>query len=461
MSSSRRKPRFVAKLRLLRRRLLRQWDYCSREVWHDTRSNWRVNTIKTINLTVRSFLSTDLQSKACALTYRTILALVPALALMCAIGRGFGLQQNLEDMLIREIPSQAKVLNEGFRFVDAYLAEASGGLFVGVGVIFLLSTLIMLVRNVEHAFNDIWLVPKGRSVWRMLSDYLAIFLILPILLICAGGLSLFMQTSLSRLLPYGFLQPAIEVLFDMVSLILSWLFFAATYMLIPNTRVKFRSAIIPGILVGTSCQILQWLFVTGQLYVAKYNAIYGSFSFLPLLLIWMQLVWLFTLIGAQLCFSIQNIGEYNFGENIRNISENYRRQATIAVMAIISRRFMSGRPALSMAQISQHYRLPINLVTPIVHRLEAAGLLNFVDSAEKEQNEQPVQPARDVSQLTVATVIDAMQRLGDNDFLPEFGNIYASVVTINDKILKAAGDASADTLVKDLEINLQFLTKQK
>ena len=378
---------------------------------------------------------------------------------MCAIGRGFGLQQNLEEMLIRELPSQAKALTEGFRFVDAYLAESSGGLFVGVGVIFLLSTLIMLVRNVEHVFNDIWLVPKGRSVWRMLSDYLAIFLILPILLICASGLSLFMQTSLSQLLPYGFLQPAIELLFDLVSLMLSWLFFAATYMLIPNTRVKFRSAIIPAILVGTSCQILQWLFVTGQLYVAKYNAIYGSFSFLPLLLIWMQLVWLFTLIGAQLCFSIQNIGEYNFGENIRNMSENYRRQATIAVMAIISRRFMSGRPALSMAQISQHYRLPINLVTPIVHRLKAAGLLCFADSAEKEQNEQPVQPARDVSQLTVATVIEAMQRLGDNDFLPEFGNIYASVVAINDKILEAAEAASNDTLIKDLEINLKFPTK--
>lgn len=460
MASPRRIPRFAVRFRLLRRRLLRQWDYCSRRVWHDTRSNWRVNTIKTINLTVRSFMSADLQSKACALTYRTLLALVPALALMCAIGRGFGLQQDLEEMLIRELPSQAKALTEGFRFVDAYLAESSGGLFVGVGVIFLLSTLIMLVRNVEHVFNDIWLVPKGRNVWRMLSDYLAIFLILPILLICASGLSLFMQTSLSRLLPFGFLQPAIELLFDLVSLMLSWLFFAATYMLIPNTRVKFRSAIIPGILVGTSCQVVQWLFVTGQLYVAKYNAIYGSFSFLPLLLIWMQLVWLFTLIGAQLCFSIQNIGEYNFGENIRNISENYRRQATIAVMAIIARRFMAGRPALSMSRISQQYRLPINLVTPIVHRLKCAGLVSFVDIPEKEQNEQPVQPARDVSTLTVAAVNDAMQRLGDNDFLPEFDRIYASVVAIDDKMLKAADTAAADTLVKDLEINLQSLTKQ-
>ena len=269
-----------------------------------------------------------------------------------------------------------------------------------------------------------------------------------------------MQTSLSRLLPFGFLQPAIELLFDLVSLMLSWIFFAATYMLIPNTRVKFRSAIIPGILVGTSCQVVQWLFVTGQLYVAKYNAIYGSFSFLPLLLIWMQLVWLFTLIGAQLCFSIQNIGEYNFGENIRNISENYRRQATIAVMAIIARRFMAGRPALSMSRISQQYRLPINLVTPIVHRLKCAGLVSFVDIPEKEQNEQPVQPARDVSTLTVAAVNDAMQRLGDNGFLPEFDRIYASVVAIDDKMLKAADTAAADTLVKDLEINLQSLTKQ-
>ena len=250
--------------------------YCQSDVWNDTRSNWKVNTIKVINLSTRSFLNGDLQTKACSLAFRTLLAIVPALALVCAIGRGFGLQQVLMDQLISHLPSQAQLLRTAFSFVDSYLDQASGGLFVGVGILFLFWTLISLLRNIELTFNNIWQVPKGRSIWRMVTDYLAILIVLPVLLACSSGISIFMSTSLSRLLPFSFMQPAIEVLFDFVGLLITWLFFAGTYMLIPNTKVRFRNAIIPGILVGTSEQVLQWKYLSGQRNVAKYNDIYES-----------------------------------------------------------------------------------------------------------------------------------------------------------------------------------------
>lgn len=429
-------------------------EYCTTGVWNDPRNNRRITVIKVLNLSVRSFLDGDLQSKACALTFSTLLAIVPALALLCAIGRGFGLQQLLMDQLIHQIPSQRYALETAFGFVDSYLNQASGGIFIGVGVVFLLWTLISLIRNIELTFNKIWQVPNSRSIWRMLTDYLAIVLVLPILLICASGISIFMSSSFLKLLPFDFMQPAIELLFDSLGVVLSWLFFAGTYMLVPNTKVKFKNAIIPGIIVGTACQILQWLFLSGQLYVSKYNAIYGSFSFLPLFLIWMQLVWLFTLIGGVLCYAIQNIGEYNYGNNIKTISDYYRNQTTIVVMAAISKRFKLSMPPLTLSEISLRYRLPINLVTPEVLKLRDMGLVNFVDSPGKELNERPVQPAIDVDGLTVAGLIHKMMTFGSSNFIPGFNENYQQIENETKIIEDAVSKEIKTKRLIDLDIKL-------
>lgn len=445
---------FIDRLAQLRLRLEHFWRYCSNDVWNDPRRSLKISIIKTLNLTARSFMSTDLQSKACSLTYQTLLAIVPALALVCAIARGFGFQDNIESTLIGQFPSQAIALKAAFSFVDSYLKQASGGIFVGVGIVFLLWTLISLLRSVEDTFNTIWLVPKGRSIWRMTTDYLAIFLILPILLICGSGLTLFMSTSLSRLLPYGFLQPAIEALFDILSVLLSCLFFAGTYMLVPNTKVQFRSAIVPGILVGISCQILQWLFISGQMYVAKYNAIYGSFSFLPLFLIWIQLVWLFTLTGAVLCFSIQNIGEYNYGDNINRISDTYRFETTLAIYTIIAQRFHKGLQALSLTELSQQYQLPINLVSPIVNRLKQAALVNYIETPDTEHNYHPVQPSCDISSITVGEVIGRLATLGDSNFLPHFDKKYQAIIELWQNISQHLTSEISSTKIVDIDLNI-------
>lgn len=428
-------------------------DYCTEGVWNDPRQNMRVSTIKVINLSVRSFLNADLQTKACAMTYRTLLAVVPALALVCAIGRGFGLQNIIMEQMIKQLPSQHQALESAFGFVNSYLSQASGGIFVGVGVVFLLWTVISLIRCIESSFNDIWQVAKGRSIWRMVTDYLAIILVLPILLICSNGITIFMSTSLSQLLPYGFIKPAIEVLFDGIGVVLTWLFFAATYMLIPNTKVKFKNAIIPGILVGTACQILQWLFLTGQLYVAKYNAIYGSFSFLPLFLIWMQLVWLFTLTGGVLCYAIQNIGEYNYGDNIKQMSISYRIKTTLAIMTIIAQRFKKSLPPLSLSKIANDYRLPLNLITPEIQKLRELGLVNFVENSENSSNDHLVQPAVDVNALTIGDVLEKLNNSGSNDFIPNFSENYRSIVSLYDKAFDSIDKSLAETLLIDISLN--------
>lgn len=426
-----------SKMTRIKNRVLTLWEYCSAGVWNDTRNTWKVNTIKTINLSVRSFLDRDLQSQACALTYRTLLAIVPALALLFAIGRGFGFQNMIESQIESYLPSQRVALQAAFGFVDSYLAQASEGLFVGVGIVFLLWTLISLLSSVEDSFNSIWQVPNGRSFWRKITDYLAIFIVLPVLMICSSGLTLLMSTSLSTFLPGDFAEPATALILDIVSILLTWAFFAGSYILIPNTKVKPLNALIAGIMVGTGFQVLQWLFVSGQLYVAKYNAIYGSFSFLPLMLLWLQLTWLITLIGGVLCYASQNIGEFNFGDNIKNISYDYRRQVVIVVMAIIARRFSQSKPSLTIDELSSRYDLPVNLVTMIVLRLRDIGLVNFVETPDHDISKHPVQPSIDVSTLSVGEVIRRLQESGDKDFIPHFQSNYAAIIEVSRKITGA------------------------
>lgn len=246
-----------------------------------------------------------------------------------------------------------------------------------------------------------------------------------------------MSTSLKNLLPTAFAEPATTIIIDGASLVLTWLFFAGSYILIPNTKVKPLNALIAGVVVGTSFQVLQWLFVSGQLYVSKYNAIYGSFSFLPLMLIWLQLTWLITLIGGVLCYASQNIGEFNFGDNIKNISYEYRRQVMIVIMAIIAKRFSQSKSPLTIDEIAIEYKIPVNLVTIAVLRLRDVGLINFIETPDSDLTKHPVQPSCDVSQLSVGQVIRHLQETGDKDFIPQFDTNYSEIIKVTKRVTTA------------------------
>ncbi len=431
--------------------LMRVWDYLSQGVWADTRNDWRIDLIKTLNLSVRSFLNADLQSRAAAMTYRTLLAIVPALALVFAIGRGFGFQNLLRTQLFGYFPSQQKTLEQVFVFVDSYLAQASEGIFVGVGIVFLLWTLISLVSNVEESFNLVWGIKKGRRMWRKITDYTAIFLILPILMICASGLSIFMSSTLQNAISFEFLSPVFPVLLDIATYVLTWLFFAGMYMLIPNTKVKFKNAIVSGIISGTAFQILQWLFISGQMYVAKYNAIYGSFSFLPLLLIWLQFVWTITLSGAVICYSSQNIFQFSFSSEIKEISADYRRKVTVAIMAIVVKRFMSHEEPMREVDFVKNYDMPPRLVGDIIEELIDVRMLSRVID-EKRTVERVVQPAMDVSRLTVGQLLRTIDNHGASHFIPNFDKRFVTIDKIVDEVTEKTVVGVDNVLVADIDI---------
>ncbi len=420
-------------LESIKPKALALWHYCAEGVWADHRNKFSVRLVKTANLTVRSFMDSDLQSTACALTFRLLLALVPALALLFAIGRGFGFENLLATELFRYFPSQQKALETAMRFVDSYLSQASEGLFVGVGIIVLLWTLISLISSVEAAFNSIWGVKRGRSLWRKITDYTAIFLILPILMVSGAGLTVFMSTTISRYLP--FVTPIVGLLLDLASVVLIWLFFTGCYMLIPNARVKFRNALPAGILAGITYQVLQWLFVGGQIYVSKYNAIYGGFAFLPLLLVWLQLVWLFTLTGALICCSAQSISDYAPKAQIEGISPAYKERIALAMLSVIAQRYNAAQPPLTLADFNRLYNIPRRLASNLLNEMEEIGLLSQV-LTHNRADLVAWQPAHNLNSLTLGQALSLLRNHGSSNFVHGFDSEFASL----DKALTSLSD---------------------
>ena len=374
-------------------RLCDNVEYCMRRVWGDPSKSWKVRALKVINLSVRSFLDRDLQIRAATLTYNTVLAVVPALAMLFAIGRGFGFQNLLQSELFRYFPAQREALETASTYVDNYLAQASQGAFIGIGLVFLLWTLISLMSNVEDTFNHVWGITTKRSLQRKFTDYTALFLLLPVLMVCSAGISIFMSDAVQHV--FGdTLSPVMHRLLAFTPLVISWIVFTAAYYMIPNTKVKLGGAVFAGILCGTLFQGVQWLFVTGQMYVSKYNAIYGSFAFLPLLLVWMQLSWLIALAGVVLTYSWQNFENYAHREKAKDISTDYTSQLSIAILSVAAGRFKRREPALTRTELLRDYELPASLADELLDHLSRAGLLNTISVSDKK-DEQGYQPAFD------------------------------------------------------------------
>ena len=401
------------------------FSYLSSGVWDDTSNKTRVKIAKVINLSFRSFMDRDLQTKSMSLTYSTVLAIVPAFAMIFAIGRGFGFQNLLEEQLFMNFPAQKSFITFALKFVDSYLNEASQGVFVGVGLIFLLYTMISLLSDIETNFNQIWDIKKDRSIMQKITDYIAICLLVPIMMICSSGVSIFMSSTLQSNEHFSFLTPIVNVALEASPFILAFLAFTISFCLIPNTKVKIKYAATAGAICAIIFQILQMLFLSGQLYVSKYNAIYGSFSFLPLLLIWLQLSWLILLFGCVLTYSLQNIFAFNFLDNSIPPSRSLETKVMLIIMAIVAKRFHNEELPLSPQEISVKFDLPIRMVNRLCDKLKKAGLVNMV---MKGDDSVGVAPAVDTDELTVGNIFKKIENEGNSNYIPKFNSIYAESI---------------------------------
>ena len=269
-------------------------------------------------LTIRFFTTKRVMTQASALTYSTLLAMVPVLAVIFAIARGFGYNKYIEIWFRDALSSQPQVADTLAGFVNSYLIHTQSGIFLGVGLLFMLYTVLMLVNNIEETFNEIWQVSNARPIMRSLTNYMAMFFVVPIIIVVSMGLSIFMATIAHKMSGIMLLGPAMRLMLDFSPYLLLSLLFIWLYVSMPNTDVKLKSAIVPGILSGIAMQLLQLFYIHSQIWVTGYNAIYGSFAALPLFMLWLQISWTICLFGAQLTFTNQNMNR--FGINLDDIN---------------------------------------------------------------------------------------------------------------------------------------------
>ena len=270
--------------------------------------------IRILYLSVRFFTANRVMAEASALTYSTLLAIVPILAVIFAIARGFGYNKYIEIWFRDALSSQPQAAEAIIGFVNGYLIHTKSGVFLGVGLIFMLYTVLMLMNNVEETFNQIWRVSNSRPIFRSFTNYLAMFLLFPILVIVMTGFSVFMETIANSLPNLVLIGSAMRMLLDFSPYLLISLLFIALYVYMPNTKVRLSCAILPGVLSGVSMQLLQLAYIHSQMWVTGYNAIYGSFAALPLFMLWVQISWTICLFGAQLTYTNQNLNR--FGINL-------------------------------------------------------------------------------------------------------------------------------------------------
>lgn len=422
-------------------------DYCRKGVWRDPRDTFGIRMLKILNLSVRSFMDRDLQLRSMALTYSTVLAIVPALAMVFAIGRGFGLQNLVENEIYDLFPAQKEAVTAAFKFVDSYLNQASQGIFIGVGLVFLLWTLISLLSNIDEAFNNIWDIKNRRPFYQKITDYIAICFIVPVLLICSSGITVFISTAND--FHFRVLAWLKNITIEILPLVLAWMAFTFSYFLIPNTKVKFRYAAMSGAVGAIAFEILQMLILNGQIYVSRYNAIYGSFAFLPLLLVWLQLSWLILLFGCVLTYSMQNVFSFNYEGAVTNISDSYMRTIALAIMAIVIRRFERRESPLSGNEISIRFGIPVRIVSQVIDRLHKCGLIYLV---VEQKGVTGVASAVDNDRFTVADLFKALYTTGEKDFIPGFAERYSGLIANADGILNAAYKAMPKTLVRDVPL---------
>ncbi len=441
---------------LLRKRISALLRFLTYDIWRITEDEVTRTTyalysiIKTVYLSVNSFTKDRIANKASALTYSTLFAIVPILAILFAIARGFGFDNLMKNQVASGIfGGQTETTELILQFVDSYLSQTKNGVFIGVGLVMLLWSVLNLISNMETTFNHIWQVKKSRTMYRKITDYFSMMLLFPILLVLSSGLSVFVGTTLKHIEDFALLAPVRKFLIRLIPFVLSWFMFTALYSFMPNTKVKFKHALISGILAGTAHQLFQYLYISGQLWVSRYNAIYGSFAALPLFLLWVQVSWTICLFGVELTYAGQNISNFNFDKDTRNISRRYRDFIIVLIMSLIAKRFDKGEPPYTAKELSQKGQIPIRLTSQILYELQENQLVHEVMTDEKSE-EIAYQPSIDINKLNVALLIEKLDTHGSEDFKTdkehEFNAQWKALLDAKEEFYKE----SSKVLLKDL-----------
>jgi len=357
------------------------------------------------------FLADHCIIRASALTFTTILSIVPLLAVAFSISKGFGLQnaEFFRDFLMGVSAGRVEVVDKILQYIGNTNVKTLG--WMGVGA--LLVTVFTTVGNVERAFNNIWAVKKGRTSWRKFTDFFSIIVICPLVVLIAASFTVAVQKT--GVVHAFVANPAYDwlekLLLKGLSLVLVWMGFTFAYAFIPNTRVKLKAAVLGGVVAGTLWQVAQWAYINWQIGFTKYNAIYGSFAQLPLFLIWLYISWVLVLLGAEISFAAQRVHAYVRRGLSEGLSPLSRQKTALLALAHLAGRFQAGLPPETLAETGQALRLPEDVLDGVLGILAEAGLAVEIGDEELRGYGLAVSP----EMIRVADVAAAVLECGNGD----------------------------------------------
>jgi len=378
-----------------------------------------INPLRILLLAGRRFFEDKCELRASALTFYTLLSIVPVVAMAFGIAKGFGFEKILEAQLLAKFEGQPEVADRILGFARAMLENAKGGAIAGVGVAVLFWSVVKVLGNIENAFNDIWGIPTARPLGRKLADYLSVMMICPVLLIVASSLTLLVTTQITTMVEglafLGYAGGIIIFLLQVLPYTVIWLLFTFMYVFMPNTKVQLKSAMWGGVLAGTIYQLTQFAYIKFQVGVSGYGAIYGSFAALPLFLVWLQLSWLIVLFGAEVSFAHQNVAVYEFAADCLDLSHRFKRTVALFISHYCVNAFVHAQSAPTAEEIAQQLEIPIRLVRSILFELTQSKILAEIRLRDGEL--VGYQPGCPIDQLTVTKILGVLDRHGA-DTLP-------------------------------------------
>jgi membrane protein len=433
--------------------------FITRDIWHvDLKKyppvlRFLLRQLRIVVLAVMEFRENQIQLRASALTYYSMLSVVPIAAMAFGIAKGFGFETRLETAIRKNVEGNEEltdVIEYILEFANSMLQNINGGVIAGVGVVLLLWSVMKVFGNIENSFNVIWQIRRGRPLARKFADYLSMMLVTPILFFLSSTLSGFISNMAvnNDSILFDYLGPMLLFLVKLVPYILIFLLFTLLYVVMPNTKVRFNYALSAGIIAGIIFQLTQYLYFYFQGEAVRLNAIYGGFVLLPLFLIWVQLSWIIVLLGAEISFAYQNIEKYEFEAESLHISNYNRRMLTFLVMHNIIKNFEEGGRPRTAAEIGQALGIPVRLAREIIFDLQDSHLL--VEAASESPKDNAYVPALDIGKITVAFIVEQLDLRGDERIMAEESPKLTEFSKIQQGLLEAIRKSPTNKLLRDI-----------
>jgi membrane protein len=376
-----------------------------------------IRYLRVIFLASRGFFKDHCQKTASMLTYYSLLNVVPVVAVAFAISKGFGLEKLIEKQILQMADKanwQADITTQIISFSHKLLEQARGGLIAGVGVVLLFWTVISILGKIEGSLNDIWEIKKSRTLIRKLSDYITMMVFAPVLLVISSSATVLLASQVkvivNKIALLGVFSKIIFLLLNLLPYVSIWILLTTLYLVMPNTKIPIRSAILGGIIAGTITQIVQWIYIKFQIGAASYGAIYGSFAALPLFLAMLQMSWMIVLFGAEIAHANEHYETFGFHPDYSQISVSSKKVLMLRIFHLLTKQFSLGEKPLTAHQIGHTLEIPVRLVGQLLHELADVGLV--VETVKGAKGEVAFQPGRTIENITVKFAMDEYEKYG-------------------------------------------------